>query len=176
MSGVLRIRPFTAADAAVLPSWLDGPGELRLWAGDAFRWPLDPPQLARYRAESETGSRRTWSAVEGDPERLVGHCSLLVTPDGRRGRLGRVLVAPRERHGGRGAAMLRGVLAEAFDGLGLTEVELGVYTRNTAALALYERLGFTPPADPAPDPPAPPDPWSVTTLTLRSPPRPDLPR
>ena len=41
---MLRTRPFTLRDAHVLTGWLDGPDALRLWSGNAFSWPLDPPQ------------------------------------------------------------------------------------------------------------------------------------
>ncbi|KPI34062.1 GCN5-related N-acetyltransferase [Actinobacteria bacterium OV450] len=66
----------------------------------------------------------------------VGHVSVRGT------RLGRVLIAPGARGRGLGETLLTLAVARAFDELGLTSLDLGVYTHNTAAVRLYEKLGF----------------------------------
>jgi RimJ/RimL family protein N-acetyltransferase len=80
--------------------------------------------------------------VDSRSGEAVGHVSLRLDADGLNARLGRVLVAPDARGRGYGAAMLREVLALAFGTLGLHRVELGVFTHNSSAIRLYERLGF----------------------------------
>ncbi|MEU3063910.1 GNAT family N-acetyltransferase [Streptomyces subrutilus] len=135
----LSLRPFRSADdAPLLRTWVTTPAELMTWAGPTFAWPLDDARLAAYAAEPD---RHLWTAVTavGDrpgEERPVGHASLLGT------RLGRVLIAPTARGRGHGAAMVARVLDLAFGELALPEVGLGVWAHNTAALRIYERLGF----------------------------------
>lgn len=120
---------------------IDGPQALLTWAGPAFSWPLDEDQLAAYAAEA-SGRRRIWTAVHTGSDEAVGHASLRLDPGHRSGRLGRVLVAPGARGRGVATAMLVRVLTSAFDTVELDRVELGVFTHNTAAIRLYERLGF----------------------------------
>lgn len=53
-----------------------------------------------------------------------------------------VYVAPEARGRGVGAQLMRHALAHASSTLGARQVNLGVNTRNTAAIALYRKLGF----------------------------------
>jgi ribosomal protein S18 acetylase RimI-like enzyme len=53
-----------------------------------------------------------------------------------------VYVAPAHRGAGVAQALLQNALAHAQQVLAVRQVLLGVNARNTAALALYERLGF----------------------------------
>jgi RimJ/RimL family protein N-acetyltransferase len=138
---VIELRAFVLADIGLLTAWIDGPEELMTWA-PVFSWPLEESQLAAYAAESETPGRQTWTAVDSTSGEAVGHVSLRLDAGGRNARLGRVLVSPGARGQGYGAAMLREVLALAFGPLGLHRVELGVFTHNSSAIRLYERLGF----------------------------------
>ncbi|MFG3000852.1 GNAT family N-acetyltransferase [Streptomyces sp. NPDC048340] len=133
----LTLRPFHPGDRARLRSWITTEAELVTWAGNGFRWPLDDAQLDAYAAEP---GRHIWTAVRGgDPEGPavpVGHISLNGT------RLGRVLIAPEARGQGLGEALLTLVIRRAFGELGLPDIGLGVWAHNTAALHLYEKLGF----------------------------------
>ncbi|MEC4576311.1 GNAT family N-acetyltransferase [Streptomyces virginiae] len=129
----LALRPFRpAADAATLRGWLSGPTDLMTWAGPNFRWPLDDAQLTAYAAEP---GRRTWTGVSPDGTPL-GHVSLAD------GRLGRVLIAPGARGRGLGERLVSLAVRVGFDELDLPEIGLGVWTHNTAALRIYEKLGF----------------------------------
>ncbi|MEW2588696.1 GNAT family N-acetyltransferase [Streptomyces virginiae] len=129
----LTLRPFRpAADAPTLRSWISGPTDLMTWAGPNFRWPLDDAQLAAYAAEP---GRRTWTGVSPDGTPL-GHVSLAD------GRLGRVLIAPGARGRGLGERLVSLAVRVGFDELALPEIGLGVWTHNTAALRIYEKLGF----------------------------------
>jgi RimJ/RimL family protein N-acetyltransferase len=53
-----------------------------------------------------------------------------------------VYVSPEVRGQGVGAQMLRSVLLHAAKVLGTRQVNLGVNTKNSAAVALYRKLGF----------------------------------
>ena len=53
-----------------------------------------------------------------------------------------VYVAPESRGHGVGEKLLSHVLAHAATALGTTQVNLGVNTKNSAAVALYKKLGF----------------------------------
>ncbi|MCB5182416.1 GNAT family N-acetyltransferase [Streptomyces antimicrobicus] len=164
----LTLRTFRPADdSPFLHRWVTSRAELIRWAGPAFRWPLDDAQVAAYAAEP---GRHAWSAVAdpaGDP---LGHVSLLRHPDGSGARLGRVLIAPEARGRGLGEAMLRQVLDRAFGELDLPAVDLGVYTHNTAAVRLYERLGFRTEAVLADVEEVDGEPWSALQMRLRRPP------
>ncbi|MCX4526627.1 MULTISPECIES: GNAT family N-acetyltransferase [unclassified Streptomyces] len=135
----LTLRPFRpSTDSAPLLDWIAGPAELVTWAGPAFGWPLDDAQLAAYAAEP---GRHTWTAVS-DTDRPLGHISLRRHPDAPGARVGRVLIAPDARGRGLGEILLTQAIDRAFGELGLTELDLGVYAHNTAAVRLYEKLGF----------------------------------
>jgi RimJ/RimL family protein N-acetyltransferase len=139
---VVELRDFTLKDGRLLAAWIGGPIELLTWAGPGFDWPLDDEQLAEYAAESATPLRRSWMAWDPESGQVVGHASMRVGAARASGRLGRVLVAPKARGNGYGGAMLERVLTSAFDGLGLEQIELGVFAQNSSAVRLYERLGF----------------------------------
>ncbi|UUY48558.1 GNAT family N-acetyltransferase [Streptomyces yangpuensis] len=66
----------------------------------------------------------------------LGHISLAD------GRLGRVLIAPGARGRGLGEQLVTLAVSIAFDELVLPEIRLGVWSHNTAALRVYEKLGF----------------------------------
>ncbi|MFB7467548.1 GNAT family N-acetyltransferase [Streptomyces sp. NPDC056224] len=130
---LLSLHPYRPAeDAPLLREWVTTPAELMTWAGPAFTWPLDDAQLAAYAAEP---SRHIWTAVTPDRYR-VGHVSVSGT------RLGRILIAPDTRDMGYGRALVTQAVELCFGELGLPELSLGVWAHNTAAIRIYERLGF----------------------------------
>jgi RimJ/RimL family protein N-acetyltransferase len=99
------LRAFVASDGDLIREWITGPQELLLWAGSAFRWPLDAEQLAEYEAESALSNRQTWTALDPSSDRPVGHASIkLIQPDAAR--LRRVLIDPERRGGGWGDALV----------------------------------------------------------------------
>ncbi|MFD7263748.1 GNAT family N-acetyltransferase [Streptomyces sp. NPDC059874] len=128
-----------ATDAPLLRSWVTTPAELMTWAGPSFSWPLDDAQLAAYAAEP---GRRIWTAVSpGDPgDHAVGHAVGHVSVAGTR--LGRVLIAPEARAHGLGRALVSRAVELCFGELALPEITLGVWSHNTAAIRIYEKLGF----------------------------------
>ncbi|WP_405830850.1 GNAT family N-acetyltransferase [Streptomyces sp. NBC_00105] len=129
----LTLTPYLPAeDGPLLRSWVKTPTELMTWAGPSFTWPLDDAQLAAYAAEP---GRHTWTAVSPGHHR-IGHVSVAGT------RLGRVLIAPEQRAQGLGRALVAQVVDLCFGELGLPEISLGVWAHNTAAIRIYEDLGF----------------------------------
>ncbi|MGW7177109.1 GNAT family N-acetyltransferase [Streptomyces xanthophaeus] len=129
----LTLRPFRPAeDSPLLRTWVTDPAALMTWAGPAFSWPLDDAQLAAYAAEP---GRHVWTAVSPGTG-PVGHASFLGN------RLGRVLIAPQARGQGLGALLVSLAVERGFGELALTEISLGVWAHNTAALHIYEKLGF----------------------------------
>jgi RimJ/RimL family protein N-acetyltransferase len=139
---MVELREFTLADAPLLTAWIEGPTELLTWAGPTFRWPLDESQLAKYASESTTGRRRSWMGLDSITGQPIGHATVGIDAEAASGRLGRVLVAPKVRGRGYGAALLGPVLTAVFEELRLERLELGVFAHNHSAIRLYERLGF----------------------------------
>ena len=138
----VELREFTTLDAALLMSWIAGPIELLSWAGPTFAWPLDDEQLSAYVVESMTPQRHTWMGVDPASGHTVGRASLRIDADGATARLGRVLIAPDARSKGVGSALLNEVMTLTFGPFKLQRLKLGVFTHNTGAVGLYERLGF----------------------------------
>ena len=76
-------------------------------------------------------------------DRVIGWCDVFPEDNPRqnhRGSLGMGLL-PEFRGKGIGAQLLKACLAHAKT-FGLEKVELNVYTTNTAAIALYKKIGF----------------------------------
>lgn len=135
----ITLRPFAAQDDDLLISWFANADELRLFAGNSLRWPLDRSQLAAIRAESTV---KAWTAVERATDEVVGHIELAHLTDRRWGRLSRVAIAPRRRGEGLGRELVAAALDEAVRA-GMTGVDLRVYGVNAAARATYLAAGFS---------------------------------
>lgn len=135
---MISLRAFSPSDARVVASWIDSLEALVVWSGTSgFTWPFEGEQLTRFAAAEP--SRRLQVAVDESGE-VVGH--LMLRDDGDHVRLGLVIVSPAARGHGYGEAMIVQALALAFAPSRVTSVTLGVYTHNTGAMRLYERLGF----------------------------------
>jgi ribosomal protein S18 acetylase RimI-like enzyme len=91
----------------------------------------------------DTPSHRFWTVRAGD-DSLVGHLWLRIQerPDEVEAYVFDVEIVPRSRGTGRGRATMLAAEAEARR-LGATVVRLNVFGHNTAALALYDGLGYT---------------------------------
>jgi RimJ/RimL family protein N-acetyltransferase len=142
----LDLEPFGREDFGRLLSWAPDADALLQWSGSIFTWPLDGAQLEAYLAPAllPEPTRLIWRARERAGARaVVGHAELNeVEREHGAAALARVIVDPKRRGEGLGTAMVRRVLAVAFDELGLHRVELRVFDFNTPAIAAYERLGF----------------------------------
>jgi RimJ/RimL family protein N-acetyltransferase len=138
---VVELRDFAASDGELIRAWVRSPEELLLWAGPAFRWPLDESQLTDYAHESTGPSRHTWTAMESPRGIAVGHASVKFSHPGE-ARVGRILIDPDRRGVGWGDALVHAVLATAFNEFGIERLDLGVFSQNTPAVRLYQRHGF----------------------------------
>ena len=140
---MVELEAFGRGDFDRLIGWVGSAEDLMQWAGPIFRWPLDQAQLERYLAPAEAAepSRRIYRAV--DAGEVVGHVELnAIERAHRSATLSRVLVRPGLRGRGTGAAMVRRLLAVAFDEMHLHRVDLFVFDFNASAIACYEGLGF----------------------------------
>ncbi|WP_411107745.1 GNAT family N-acetyltransferase [Streptomyces sp. cmx-4-9] len=155
----LTLRPFhPSEDTPLLRTWVTSRTALLTWAGPSFSWPLDDAELTAYAAEP---GRRTWTAVSPGAG-PVGHCSFLGT------RLGRVLIAPAARGRGLGRHLVSLAVERGFGELALPEISLGVWAHNTAALRIYEKLGFQTVQVVEDVEEVDGTPWSAVQMTLRS--------
>ena len=139
---LLLLRPFAEADEERLISWFATRDELRLFAGDSLRWPLDRRQLALIRKDPGVTAWTAIAAAEADPEVIVGHIELTRLPDRGWCRLARVAIAPEHRGRGFGFALVNAALDQAR-AVGARGVDLRVYESNSVARATYRAAGFT---------------------------------
>jgi len=139
---MIELRPSVSQDLPDLLGWVSSEAEMVLWSGPKFSWPLDVEQLDAYLAESRAGTRLVWTASDSFSKTPVGHVSLAFQDNGKTGRLGRVLVAPKARHAGHGRAVTQAAVTAGFNESGIDAMTLGVYRHNTIARHLYEQLGF----------------------------------
>jgi RimJ/RimL family protein N-acetyltransferase len=138
----LSLRPFAREDFGRLISWVRSQETLAEWCAGFFRHPLDDAQLARYLESSkEPNARVIWAAESGGEH--VGHIEISQVWPYLSSRLSRVLVAPDYRRRAVGSAMIGRALAFSFREHHVSRIDLGVSAANTAAIACYERLGFT---------------------------------
>ncbi|MDR3514803.1 MAG: GNAT family protein [Azospirillaceae bacterium] len=140
----LHVRPFDAADVALLVSWFTREIEIVLWSGEAFHWPLDAPQMAKMIEESQGNPPgRTLWAVTTDDGTMVGHFQLVHDDRRRTDRLCRVVLSPTVRGRGLGAVLVRLAARTAFNSESAPDrLELYVYDHNAVARAAYRRAGF----------------------------------
>jgi RimJ/RimL family protein N-acetyltransferase len=137
----LVLRQFEETDEEELISWFATRDELRLFAGDSLRWPLDRRQLALIRSDPGVTA---WTAIAAgaEPEVIVGHVELTRLPDRGWCRLARVGIAPQHRGHGFGFALVNAALERARSA-GALGVDLRVYESNSVARATYTAAGFT---------------------------------
>ena len=135
------LRPFSQADIPPLLAWFQTPAELVQWGGPGRAFPLDEAQMLALLAETQGAhpARRIWA---GDRGGVLAAIASAV--DGRQGTalLTMVGIAPAARGQGLAAPFIGQVLNITFQDPGIERLELNVYTFTTAALRLYETLGF----------------------------------
>jgi ribosomal protein S18 acetylase RimI-like enzyme len=124
----VRLRPATVAD---LP-----------WAEAVARHPEIEPALAPGAADGLADAVERGELLVDDERR--GAVRLVVVVQRHRlAAIRTLMVDPRARGQGVGAAIVRAVADEAFGARGLHRLEAEVYGFNDAALRLFDRAGFT---------------------------------
>ena len=115
---------------------------LRATAG-TMQLPLQSLEDVRKRFFSET-REGLYHLVACVDEEVVGHLGLETFTRPRRRHVGEIGMAVRDDWQGRGVGttLMEAALDLADNWLNLTRIELGVYTVNTAGVALYKKFGF----------------------------------
>jgi len=131
-----RLVPATTAHVLQMKAWFPTARSCAIWGGPAFRFPftdetfLEDSKLAElpsFVLVAQSNDVRGF----GQFYRRAGRCHL-----------GRLAIAPEHRGRGLGTRLIRLLMHEGMGRLGTAECSLFVHVSNTAALALYERLGF----------------------------------
>ena len=134
----------TQAHVPEMMSWFPTEHSCHVWGGPEFRFPFT---AETFLADSKL-TRLPSYALIGESAELCGFGQFYM----RVGRchLSRLAVAPAFRGRGLGTQLIEMLLREGTKTLGVTQGSLFVHLTNTAAIALYERLGFT--RSPYPEP------------------------
>lgn len=134
---VERLAPFAAGHLPELMSWLDSESACRQWGGPWFQYPFTAESFSRDCRWQELPT----FVLQGEGERMLAfgqyynrlnHCHL-----------GRLVVSPQYRGMGVGRQLIVNLVSHGSDALGLERCSLFVLKDNHAALALYEKMGFT---------------------------------
>lgn len=113
--------------------------------------PHDPKDLSRCLDRLATvsvpnlgsGKSITRSIICKDSKSFIGYASLKgIDSPPIRAELAIAILAKESRGKGYGTEALRAIISYGFESLGLECIYLTVFTYNTKAIALYERLGF----------------------------------
>jgi ribosomal protein S18 acetylase RimI-like enzyme len=130
------LRPATHADLKEIASWIETKEDCERWAGWRVAFPIDLETLPSAIQFSEANG---FSLIDDSGE-LVAFGQLL-RKNGSRGHLGRLIVKPDQRGRGRGEALVQSLLENARR-QSYQRVSLNVDRANSAAIALYLKMGF----------------------------------
>ncbi|GAA3695879.1 GNAT family protein [Arthrobacter ginkgonis] len=145
------LRPFEPADIEAMGPILADPEVLHLTgsvhtSADLVDRPtvLDAKTRLWYRTRAEQPDRMDLAVVDPASGECVGEIVLNDWEPGNQTCNLRILIGPRGRGRGLGTEAIRLLLDYAFAQTDLFRIELEVYTFNTRALRVYERVGFIP--------------------------------
>ena len=147
----VTLRPVTIEDVSRIRHWLDDHDVSESWFG---RYSYgDPAHLGYHPAEIENSPEEEWNHVFSNPEHPIFS---ICTEDGQH--IGEVHIAIEESlgdgqlsiligrkdmwHLGCGTAATKALLDLAFNQYGLYRAWVDIPEYNTAALAMFEHLGF----------------------------------
>ncbi|GAA4869675.1 GNAT family N-acetyltransferase [Luteimonas vadosa] len=138
MTATITVRRAEPEDYPAVRRIYDAP----LAQADTLQLPFPSLDLWRARMQSVDGNSHLLVAECGDE--LVGQLGLQVSTNPRRRHVGDLGMGVRDDWRGRGVgtALLEAALVLADGWLQLRRIELQVYARNAAAIALYEKHGF----------------------------------
>ena len=129
-----ELRPFDAACAPLVSSWIRTPEEADAWASIAVA--VTPELFAHWHSEADVHPFLLY-----EDEVPVGYGELWTDDGAREVELARLVVAPNERGRGLGVALATMLRAEAQRTYPY-EVWLRVVPENAVAIAAYARAGF----------------------------------
>jgi len=132
----MQLRSAMREHVLQMMDWFTDEHSCRVWGGWEFRFPFNAESFL---ADSRLADLPSYALLRGAQlcafgqfYRRAGRCHLA-----------HLAVAPNERRRGLGTQLIKGLLVLGKSQLAATESSLFVHSSNTAALALYERLGFT---------------------------------
>jgi RimJ/RimL family protein N-acetyltransferase len=140
----ISIQPFTESDIPLLIDQIPDEKFLVQWAGPAFKWPLNRPQLEIYIRESGNDPRPSliYKAVNSEGK-TVGHGELSKIDElHQSARLSRILVYKEYRGLGYGKQIVDSLLSVGFVDRQLHRISLHVFEFNKRAIRCYESVGF----------------------------------
>jgi RimJ/RimL family protein N-acetyltransferase len=142
-SARLRLRPYRDDDLDALYALQSDPGVMRYWSYPAWTEHRQAEErLALIYRQMREEDVYIWVIADRDSDRMIGNSALFaLNREQKHAEIGYSLMPAYQ---GRGLAQeaVRGVLAFAFDVLGLERIEADIDPRNTPSCRLVERLGF----------------------------------
>jgi ribosomal protein S18 acetylase RimI-like enzyme len=126
-------------DLNTLISWIKDKEACKRWAGPRVRFPLTLQSLKK---DIEFSEENTFVMVN-DAGELLGLGQLLEKENDRI-HMARVIVSPLQRGKGFGDLLCRLLIDEGLKWFGKAYFSLNVYSDNTTAVKLYQKLGFKP--------------------------------
>lgn len=134
----LSARSFHHRDIISLVGWFNTDRDVKEWGGPGLTLSGLRDQL-----EEIADGKSKWCAfsVDADRQGPVGHFQIAYEPVLKTAVLGRLGFAPVCRGLGAGAALAQMAVREGFE-TPAHRLELRVYTFNTAAIRVYEKIGF----------------------------------
>lgn len=130
-------------DLSALISWIEDKAACRLWAGPLVRFPL---ALEGLKQDIKFSDRNTFAMIDDGGE-LFGLGQLLEKEENRI-HMARIIVSPVQRGRGYGDLLCRLLISEGLKRFGKVYFTLNVYSNNTTAIKLYQKLGFQPKSPP----------------------------
>ena len=138
------LRSTTVEDLSLLISWIKDKDDCKLWAGPQVRFPLS---LADLKEDIHFSEENTFSMINDGGE-LLG-LGQLIQKEHARIHLARLIISPMRRGQGLGNLLCRLLIDTGRDRFGKLKFSLNVYSNNTKAIRLYEKLGFKQSSDSA---------------------------
>lgn len=145
---MLRLRPYKSCDADIIASWITNEDIYLKWGGNLFgEYPLagaiiDEVYTKKNGNCEEPDNFYPWVAVD-DENRVVGSFIMrYLHKDPKVLRFGWVIVDNSIRGRGYGRQMLELGLKYAYEILGVSVINLGVFEGNEIAHRCYQSVGF----------------------------------
>lgn len=141
----IQLVPFHSAHYEHVIKEISDASFLMQWGGPMFHYPLTAKQLESYKATGDEpdASVRIYTAISETNDLPVGHIALGgIDLENYSARIGKVLIAEKNRGMGFGHRMVNEMLTMGFHELCLHRISLGVFDFNIPAIKAYENAGF----------------------------------